>query len=331
MANTALANLMALQQATSANMPQQPQGGGGLLSQLTQAEGDLTEAQREQMVGGFFERNFMDTSKVSPTQFDEALAVQQATQGLQQEQALAGGAAGFREGLMGQTISPLEGGRAMSRAEEMAAAGGSAADIASLSQNPQFNPQVAQERRDVNTLRQREMATADANLSKAELAYENMKAGKLDPMQRNTIAQGLGDDFVSITDNFREGITARDQALNLINQNDAVGAALAITKVAKAADPGSTVRVEEGKLVGGSTGLEQRLIDSFRAMRGGGFSPESQIMFKNALGNLTVPLAMEYKQVADAYAGIAERQNINTDEIYRGLYDAERIQGLLPR
>jgi hypothetical protein len=151
MANTALANLMALQQATSANMPQQPQGGGGLLSQLTQAEGDLTEAQREQMVGGFFERNFWDSSKVSPTEFDEALAVQQATQGVQQQQALTGGLAGGKSGA--GPLSQGEQGGMGYRANQLAESGWSGQQIAADLQNTQAQ-RINAEQQEASTERQ---------------------------------------------------------------------------------------------------------------------------------------------------------------------------------
>ena len=47
---------------------------------------------------------------------------------------------GFREGLQGQTLQGEQGFRAMNRAQQMIDAGASPADIASLSQNPEFNP-----------------------------------------------------------------------------------------------------------------------------------------------------------------------------------------------
>jgi hypothetical protein len=86
--------------------------------------------------------------------------------------------------------------------------------------------------------------------------------------------------------------------------------------------------VEEGRLVGGSTGLERKLIDMANAITGKGFTEESAGMFKEALDSLSQPLAEQLLTIGDAYADTAARGNFNVDDIYMGQYDRARIDQL---
>jgi hypothetical protein len=325
-----------------AQAPQAPQHGGqtGLGSSDPGGEGatrgKLTEAQRKQYVASGFWDQQMHPWKMSAEAFDNKMASQAAGRELGREQAQMLGMAQGR--VPGMELSPTEQAGMQWNAYNQAQGGATGQQIGQNLQGIQRQDmlneataeakQLEQTRYDAGQkLRDINYKTAESNLRKADMQLEQARTGNtpLTNTDRFAMTGTLRDDFQQATSDMREGLLARDQAVNLIDQGDAVGATLAITKIAKAADPGSTVRVEEGRLVGESTGLVRSLMDNYNKMSGEGFTPESKVQFMAALDNLSRPLADEYRNIAEAYGATAERGGINVDDIYMGQYDPERV------
>lgn len=167
------------------------------------------------------------------------------------------------------------------------------------------------QRAGLSPIERTELERAEWLTKTAEAEFNRIRKGERTLAERDSLVGGLRDDYYASMQNTSEVITAGLQTANLLAQGDALGAQLATTKLAKAADPGSTVRVEEGKLVAEGTGLAEQIAFEFNRLKGDGYSPEAVAMFTNSIESLIGPRALEGLQIHNQFASLAQRENIN--------------------
>lgn len=192
-------------------------------------------------------------------------------------------------------------------------------------QSPEFQKQMLgpmqreqltteQSRQDLiaQQITQSEQAVALSQARMADLDRGFQQANAQNRLQLENIYR---DDFTAAFTDVGETLLAYEQADRLIASGDAVGAQLAITKLAKLADPGSTVRVEEGKMVAEGTGLAERIATEFNKAKGKGFSVEATRQFRQAMRDIAEPTAAGGQAILQNYVGLAAKHGIDLDAI----------------
>lgn len=161
--------------------------------------------------------------------------------------------------------------------------------------------------------------------SRSAVALNQARLGQIDQQlqgasveRRQTLSNQVRDDFSSAMSDTAETLLAYEQTDRLITGGTALEAQIAITKLAKLSDPGSTVRVEEGRMVASGTGLAERIATEYNKMAGDGFSEGARIQFRNAMRDLSEPTALAGQRIIQDYAGLAARWNLNLDDIIAG-------------
>ncbi len=188
--------------------------------------------------------------------------------------------------------------------------------------DPRINKVAAQERADVNSLKDIQLQTARQNLDNAQQAY---RSGEIaDAKVRTDTARQLRGDFTDLWRNdYQPIMDAYRQIDNLIDDDNPLAVHAATIKLAKALDPGSVVRESEGRAVAeGGTGLSGRILTAYNRAQGGGWTPELRENFISTVEGLTQPVARDALKLVNAYEGFQTEGNYTKDEIFGG-YDQD--------
>lgn len=255
---------------------------------------------------------------------DEAAAAaelerQQASQ-RELAQALAGTPGPFASGMFPQpAFDPAAAPATQQRGiEAFLGAGGSAADAATLSgaQTEIQREQLTSERlRQDFTRQQIEASESTVELNQARLLDLDRQFARADAKERRDLEGQYRDDFTSAFQDMGETLLAFEQTDRLIQSGSSLDATIAITKLAKLADPGSTVRVEEGKMVASGLGLANQIATQFNKMAGKGFNEEARIAFRNSMKSLAEPAALTGSRLILNYAELAARHGLDLDAV----------------
>ncbi len=162
---------------------------------------------------------------------------------------------------------------------------------------------------------QTDQALSAVAYNEARLADLDTRLGMSTQQERVQHANTLRDDFTNAFSDIGETLLAYEQTDELIKGGSALEAQLAVTKLAKLADPGSTVRVEEGRLVAQGTGLAEYIVNEWNKAQGDGLSDKSRKQFRAAMQGLAGPAAQAGQRMLQNFAGVAARHNLNLDDI----------------
>lgn len=185
--------------------------------------------------------------------------------------------------------------------------------------SPLFESELQTQQARQNLLAQQtEQARTSVALNQARLGQIDQQLQGASVERRQTLSNQVRDDFSSAMSDTAETLLAYEQTDRLITGGTALEAQIAITKLAKLSDPGSTVRVEEGRMVASGTGLAERIATEYNKMAGDGFSEGARIQFRNAMRDLSEPTALAGQRIIQDYAGLAARWNLNLDDIIAG-------------
>lgn len=182
----------------------------------------------------------------------------------------------------------------------------------------------------LNMVGQLAKGRAQAEARAVELQSKLRQQGFMSVADKTDFTTKLASDWQGDTENAREAMLSYEQAMNLLNIGDSLGATLAIVKLAKAADPGSVVRNEERVMVEGGTGLANLIATRWNAVQGEGFNAEAQEQFKNSLAALLVPVAQELKMQYEAYSNLAAGAQIDPESVFRGSYNPALVEKFMP-
>ena len=170
---------------------------------------------------------------------------------------------------------------------------------------------------DVRGLQLRNKATK-AQLRNLDQQFSLVKSGVLTPEARQSMIRDARDGFTKAMEPVGEVLVAFQQTDNLLATGESLGAQLAIVKMAKLSDPGSTVRIEEGKMVSDGVGLSQTIANEFNKMAGQGFTETAVIQFRNAMRDLAGPRALSGQNTMLSYLDFAKRNGIDVRDIFVG-------------
>jgi|DEB0MinimDraft_10_1074344.scaffolds.fasta_scaffold00377_21 hypothetical protein len=174
------------------------------------------------------------------------------------------------------------------------------------------------------------LAAARANAQAGNLKLQAIASGEMPPDERIGIINTWSDDWINASGDAREVLISRRQALNSLETDNSLGALAAVIKLAKVLDPGSVVRSEEGRAVTDGMGASLALVNAFNKMKGENMSAESRIAFRDVINAVVEPQALMLQDMAAGYNELAQRWNINPDDIFRGTLDQRELQSALP-
>ncbi len=133
---------------------------------------------------------------------------------------------------------------------------------------------------------------------------------------QNEAVSQLGDDIRTEMRPVREAVQSRAQVRAMLQQGDALGAALSLVAVFKALDPNSTVRESELGEVKGGFGLETQVVNAWNIARGKGFTPESMQEVFRTLDNIVGKRALDAVGQIAGFAGELNARGIFGERLH---------------
>lgn len=229
--------------------------------------------------------------------------------------------------LLSQSENPTELKAGMAQAQQ-AIASPSFSSTAQLALN-RVNEEAARKKAQFKVEQDRrgvDYEIAKNNLATGTDDLEAIEAGTVPPTRRIEVAMNWADDWASITKPHRQVLASAEQASMALNNPSSTSGFVVISALARALDPGSTVRQAEGELVSNSTGALQSVIDKYNKALGENFSEQSVADFRATLMDVVSPWAIEYERIHDGYKDRAIRGKINPEDIFTGTYNPGNVK-----